>query len=223
MGLMDAATLRRVVLMFGGLMIVATGLTLVFLSMRSVMDIGGTCASGGPYVVAQECPEGAAVLLPLGIIGGLLGVWMYAVSVARLPGPHLTLLTWSALFLSLGWNFWEYGLNPPDGSEGVVWGWIICGIVFVIMGAFPLFGLFNRDIGKQMLWADAPSNAPVDPYRDTRYRNTVGLSRQVVAPAPADDPDSLAQALERLAELHRTGALTDEEFRAAKQRVLEDG
>ncbi|MCB0920896.1 MAG: hypothetical protein KDC08_03670, partial [Actinobacteria bacterium] len=119
---MDTTTLRRVVLMFVGLVIVTTGLTLVFLSMRAVMDIGGACASGGPYVIAQECPEGAAAMLPLGIIGGLIGLWIYAVSASKLPGPRLTLLAWSALFLSLGWNFWEYGLNPPDGSDGVVWG-----------------------------------------------------------------------------------------------------
>ncbi len=220
MSAMDPTTLRRVVLMFVGLAIVTTGLTLVFLSMRAVMDIGGYCASGGPYVIAQECPEGAAALMPVGIIVGLLGLWMYAVSVSRLPGPRLTLLTWSALFLSLGWNFWEYGLNPPDGSDGLVWGWIICGIAFVLMGGFPLLGLFNRYVAKQMLWADAPSDMPVDPYRDTPAPVSV---RHLTAPTPSTPTDSIPEALERLAELHRSGALTDEEFRAAKQRVLEEG
>ncbi len=218
MGPMDTKTVRRVVLMFVGLVIVTTGLTVVFLSMRAVMDIGGTCASGGPYVIAQECPDGAAAMLPLGIIGGLLGLWMYALSAAKLPGPRLTLLAWSALFLSLGWNFWEYGLNPPDGSDGVVWGWIICGVAFVAMGGFPLLGLFNRDIAGQLFWADAPSTVPVDPYRDTPPH-----SPREHEPPPAHQEDSVPAALERLAQLHRSGALTDEEFRVAKQRVLEDG
>ena len=31
-------------------------LTLVFLGMRAVMDIGGACADGGPYVSRQSCP-----------------------------------------------------------------------------------------------------------------------------------------------------------------------
>ena len=221
MGTMDATTVRRVVQMFVGLVIVTAGLTVVFLSMRAVMDIGGYCASGGPYVIAQECPEGAAALMPAGIIGGLLGLWMYGVAAAKLPGPRLTLLTWSALFLSLGWNFWEYGLNPPDGSDELVWGWIICGIVFVIMGGFPLLGLFNRDIATQLFWADAPSATPVDPYRDAP---SPPIARRVTAPPPAaPDSDSIPEALERLAALHRAGALTDDEFRAAKQRVLEDG
>lgn len=223
MGRMDTTTLRRVVLMFVGLVIVTTGLTLVFLSMRAVMDIGGACATGGPYVIAQECPEGAAAMLPLGIIGGLIGLWIYAVSASKLPGPRLTLLAWSALFLSLGWNFWEYGLNPPDGSDGLVWGWIICGVVFVAMGGFPLLGLFNRDIARQMFWADAPSEKPVDPYRDAAVPLRAARPQPPTSETPPTTDDSVPAALERLAELHRSGALTDEEFRAAKQRVLEDG
>lgn len=217
-GTPNAVIVRRVAVMFIGLAIATTGLTLVFLGMRAVMDVGGYCASGGPYVVAQQCPEGTAALLPLGIFGGLIGVWMYAVTSSKLPGPRLTLLAWSALFLSLGWNFWEYGLNPPDGSTGLVWGWIICGVVFVVMGAFPLVGLFSRDIAKALLWADAPTGQPTDPQP---IRASV-IPRRAAPPPPPDQEDSLPAALERLAALHRAGALTDDEFRAAKQRILED-
>jgi hypothetical protein len=53
-----------------------------------------------------------------------------------------TLLAWPALFLSLGWNFLEYGVDPPDGSANVVWGWLFCGVLFVLMGGLPLlFGI----------------------------------------------------------------------------------
>jgi len=213
---MSGPTVRRVVVMFLGLTIVSTGMTLVFLSMRAVMDIGGTCASGGPYAITTPCPEGAAALLPLGIIVGLIGLWMYAVTSSKLPGPRLTLLTWSALFLSLGWNFWQYGLNPPMAATGVVWGWIICGVVFVAMGAFPLFGLFNRDVAKALFWADGPSENPVDPYpHDVR-----APLRHVPTP-PVSSEDSLPVALERLAALHSSGAITDAEFATAKRRILE--
>ncbi|HQR78633.1 MAG TPA: SHOCT domain-containing protein [Actinomycetota bacterium] len=216
---MDATTIRRAVVMAVGLAITSAGLTLVFLGMRAVMDVGGYCASGGPYVIAQECPQGTAALIPLGIIGGLIGLAMYAVTSAKLPGPRLTLLAWSALFLSLGWNFWEYGLNPPDGSAGLVWGWIICGVMFVIMGAFPLLGLFSRDIAKRLLWADAPSGQPVGP---SQVRAAIIPRRVSPSSLPASQQDSVTGALERLAALHQAGALTDEEFTAAKQRILED-
>ncbi len=147
---------------------------------------------------------------------GLLGLWMYAVTSSKLPGPRLTLLTWSALFLSLGWNFWQYGLNPPMAATGVVWGWIICGVVFVAMGAFPLFGLFNRDVAKALFWADTPSENPVDPYP-----HGVHAPLRHAPTPPVSSEDSLPVALERLAALHSSGAITDAEFATAKRRILE--
>jgi hypothetical protein len=37
---------------------VACGLTWLYLGMRSVMEIGGACASGGPYEVAHGRRDG---------------------------------------------------------------------------------------------------------------------------------------------------------------------
>ncbi len=210
-GHMDSVTLRRIAVMFIGLVIGTTGVVLVFLTMRAVMDIGGMCASGGPYVVATPCPEGVVALMPLGIVGGLIGLGMYALASAKLPGPRLIYLAWSALFLSLGWNFWEYGLNPPDGSDGVVWGWIICGVAFVAMGGLPLLALTNRTAAKAVFWADVPSPQAVQP-----------VAQKAPRPAPpVADLDSLPDALEQLARLHASGALSDEEFHLAKRRILE--
>lgn len=208
MSIVDLRTARRIMLTAVGLATVSAGLTLVFLGMRSVMDVGGACASGGPYVSVQPCPEGVAGLIPLGILGGLFGLWIYAINVRWLPGPRLTLLSWSALFLSLGWNFWEYGL-----SEGPVWGWIICGVVFVLMGGLPLLGLANRDYFRMTFWSDA-GGAPGTPT----------IRKVVSRPAPVatSAADSVTEALVQLAALHRQGALTDDEFTQAKRRILED-
>jgi hypothetical protein len=217
MWLVDLRTARRLVLMVVGLLLTTTGLTLVFLGMRAVMDVGGACASGGPYVIAQPCPDAVVALLPLGIVGGLAGTFLYAAASARLPGPHLTTLAWPALFLSLGWNFWEYGLNPPTG-EGPVWGWIICAVVFVVMGGVPLFLLFNRDVLRYTFWGDAkPDPALVGPA-------VGGPTPPVVPRTPAPSPSgggTLTAELAGLAQLHAQGALTDEEFAAAKRRLLE--
>ncbi len=203
--------------MFLGLLMLSAGITLVFLTMRAVMDIGGACASGGPYVIAQPCPDSVIALMPLGIFGGLIGVGLYSMAVSKLPGPHLALLSWSALFLSLGWNFWEYGLNPPDGSDSVVWGWIICGVVFVLMGGLPLLALASPQYARMILWADAPAPRtgvfqPVLPSATTW---------EPIVTAPVGPDDSVAVALERLAALRATGALTEEEFTLAKRRLLE--
>src|SRR4029079_16937691 len=38
-------------------------ITLLFLGMRAVMDIGGSCAEGGAVVIRQPCPAGVPVVL----------------------------------------------------------------------------------------------------------------------------------------------------------------
>ena len=39
----------------------------------------------------------------------------------------------------LGWNFLDYGLfNPPEG-EGIVWGWLIPGVLFQLMAWVPVW------------------------------------------------------------------------------------
>jgi hypothetical protein len=123
----------------GGL---AMCITLAFFGMRSVMDIGGACADGGPYVPVQSCPDGATPALLLGIFGLFLFGGIAMVYGVRLGGiwSAAPLFAWSGLFLALGWNFLDYGLfNPPFG-EGVIWGWLICGVIFVAMGLAPLLG-----------------------------------------------------------------------------------
>jgi hypothetical protein len=132
---------RNVVLLAVGLGGLATGITLVFLGMRSVLDVGGACASGGPYVPAQPCPEGAVPALFLGVIGGLGFGALALASAGRIGGawPGVVIIAgWSGLFASLGWNFLDYGLvNPPEGGT-VIWGWLIPGLVFEAMAIAPV-------------------------------------------------------------------------------------
>jgi hypothetical protein len=55
--------IRGVVGVSIGLAGVSASLTILWLSMRSVMDIGGSCASGGPFVPRVACPSGVSLLL----------------------------------------------------------------------------------------------------------------------------------------------------------------
>ncbi len=105
--------------------------------MRSIMDIGGVCASGNtPFEPRVQCPSGVPGLMVGSIFLGLLALGVYAVSAFEI---NLTLLAWPALFISLGFNFADYGINPPDGfGEGVSVGWIVCAVVFFLMGGVPL-------------------------------------------------------------------------------------
>src|SRR4051794_40100320 len=139
-GALPPPRLRSVLLLAGGVAGLAMCITLVFLGMRSVMDIGGACADGGPYVSVQPCRAGPTGALLIGMFGlflfGGIAMWFGT----RVGGiwAAAPLLAWSGLFLSLGWNFLDYGAVNPPGDEGIIWGWAFCGVTFVVMGALPL-------------------------------------------------------------------------------------
>ena len=189
-------------------------LTVIWLSMRAVMNVGGFCAEGGPYVIETPCPEGVPLLLTLGIFGlflfGGLTVWKGAL----MGGPYgfLVGLAWPALFLSLGWNFLEYAFNPPGPpGQGIVWGWLIPGAVFIVMGAVPVLAVLP--IGQ----SGRSGRARAGVARRVAPRPSVSDVRPTSSGAAGDD---LASKLERLAALRRSGDLTRDEFDAAKQALI---
>ena len=104
--------LRDVLLLALGAAGTALCITLMYLGMRGVMDVGGACADGGPYVSAQPCPDGVAVAMVLASFGlflfGGIATWYGS----RVGGiwTAAPLLAWSGLFLALGWNFIDYGI-----------------------------------------------------------------------------------------------------------------
>jgi hypothetical protein len=119
----------------------AAGITLVFLAMRAVMDIGGYCAEGGPYEIATHCPDGATPALLLGIFAGMICAALGSVFGIRVGGiwAAVPVLAWAGLFGSLGWNFMDYGVfNAPDGIE---LGWAVPGVMFWAMAVGPLLGV----------------------------------------------------------------------------------
>jgi len=134
----ERASITGVAGVFVGLAGVAAGLTALFLGMRRVMEIGGFCAEGGPFVIQHRCPEGAIPLVLGGLWGGLIMAGVYAWQVIKHGArPSMLGLLWPALFLSLGWNFLEFGVNPPGGT-GLAWGWLVCAVAFGLMGGVPL-------------------------------------------------------------------------------------
>lgn len=117
-------------------------ITVLSRSMRAVMDVGGFCAEGGPYEIATPCPKGIPGLTIGSIWIGLLFAGLYVWAASRIGTAGLVGLAWPALFLALGWNFLEYGFDPP-GDAGISPAWLVCGVVFVLMGGGPLFGLLS--------------------------------------------------------------------------------
>jgi hypothetical protein len=232
----------------GGLGLGAACITLMFLSMRSVMEIGGACADGGPYVSAQPCPDNVPGIMVGSIWGLVLACAVAGVAAVKMHRGYgaIVLLAWPALFLSLGWNFLEYGLDPP-GQDGTEIGWLICAVVFFAMGGGPLLPvLWHPRRFWRLFW---PSDDPyaegrtlqrfglptrglrVDPPVDARpFASRGAAPRRGPTPASAsrndDAPDAgdgdLVDRLERLDRLHREGALDDAEYDAAKRAVIDE-
>ena len=196
---------RKLVFTAIGVLLVAGGITVMYQAMRAVMEVGGYCASGGPYEIRQECPDGVWLMF-VGVFAGLIGLAFVIAGTFR-GGPKLWVLAWPALFLSLGWNFLHYAFEPPPPDTGVAFGWLICGVVFVLMGGVPLlFVLWNA---KLTLWgSDQPASAHPAPV--------AVLTRR----APIAGDGDLVADLERLASLHRDGQLTDDEYARAKDARL---
>jgi hypothetical protein len=122
---------------------IAASITVVFLGMRSVLDVGGQCASGGPYVIAVPCPDGTWTL-PLAIFAGLGFAFLAGAAGARIGGLYASMagLAWVGLFCSLGFNFLQWGIAPPadpsvDSSGGGII-FILLGVMFEVMGIAPL-------------------------------------------------------------------------------------
>jgi hypothetical protein len=210
--------------LLSGVALGTLSITLLFLGMRAVMAIGGACADGGPFVPVRPCPDGVPLAMTAATFGLFGSVGLIVLFGSRFGGGWggLALLGWPALFISLGWNFLEFGVRPP-GDDGPAWGWLICGVVFVIMGALPLVvGIATvRSVGASSSEAAAaPLARTVAQRMVPRRPGSTGDPRSADDATPAARGDALVGRLERLADLHRRGDLSDDEYAAAKARVL---
>lgn len=117
----------RILGSFASWYLFALCMMLLLQGFLSLMAIGGSCASGGPYVIETECPDAVALFMPLSIFGGLASV---AISVifAQGFGTSLTDLAWPVLFGSLGAGF----VASMDAVGFIVGG------VFLAMAIVPL-------------------------------------------------------------------------------------
>lgn len=233
--------LRWHVWLFVGVAGVAGAITLLFHVMSSVMEVGGSCGSGGPYVIRTECPGGVVPSAMLSIFGGLASVGLSIGAAAKLGAPQVVLLAWPGLFGLLGVNFLRYGIDPPIGSGPEI-GLLVTGVVFVLMAVVPLWigAATVRDRWRVRRRGGSMPSVGVPTVRVSSLRSAVSpaaspvtppIARQiaedvVVPPQPdwsavasGDDP-GLVDGLARLAEMRRRGDLTEAEFTAAKRALL---
>lgn len=244
-GMSAGKVIRKRIYLAVGMFTVAASITVAYFAMRDVMDVGGFCASGGPYDIRQECPD-TTWLMMLAFPAGFVGIGFLVA--AHIPtGPSFLMLAWSGLFIALGMNFLVYGLDPPDPATGIAWGWLICAAIFLPMGGIPLAGMILN--ARETFWDDRSKRpddaaqitdvlkllaAVQDPRGDTHGATSGAVVIDVdgvvasaaptrtTAPTSPSGGDDITDSLERLAGLHERGQLSDEEFAAAKARLLEE-
>ena len=131
--ILDAAS-WRVIGSAASWLVFGFSFTAFCLAMFAVLGVGGTCASGGPYVIAVQCPEGSNLFSLLGVYGALGGLFL-ALVVAREFGTRLVALAWPILFLTLGGVF--VLLGGAVLAEGG-WVFVVIGVLFLVMALVPL-------------------------------------------------------------------------------------
>jgi hypothetical protein len=108
--------------------VVAVGaLVLACVELAHLMDTG-TCASGGPYVSANPCPDGTGMRILLLVAAIFVYVIALLVSGQGLFLYGLLFVTLSAIFIR--------GAVTDDGFAAV--GWLVGGL-FAVMGLVPMF------------------------------------------------------------------------------------
>lgn len=98
----------------------------------AIVGLGGTsCASGGPFEVRTPCPDAISwlIMLPLPLAFVALAVGAYG---AGGFGTPLTTWAFPLTFLGFGVAFFIGAF-----AAGIGWGFIVCGALFLVMGAIP--------------------------------------------------------------------------------------
>ncbi len=186
----------------------ALGMTMLWSGMRLVLGVGGACAQGGAYEIATPCPDGVVAMVPLGILGSIVALGIYLIVT---PGPRgVVALAWPALFVSLGYNFLEFAFDPPAPAHAPVWGWLIPGVVFVVMGLGPLMLFVSRDTLRAAFRVGEVPPSSVGGESHSDRESQADLQRQRL---------DARRRIQELEELRDQGQLTFEEFVAARNAV----
>jgi hypothetical protein len=115
----------------------AAAITVLSMLLRSATAVGGSCADVDVALGDQPCRSHTGAALLLAVACALLCLLAVSWGAAVLGAPRPLFLAWPVLALTLGWNFLRDGFDPPMG-EGIALGYVVGGVVFLLLGAAPL-------------------------------------------------------------------------------------
>lgn len=185
--------------------IAVAALALACVELARLMDTG-TCASGGPYVSANPCPEGTGTQILL-LMGAIL------VFVIAMLASGQGLFFFGLLFVALSATFIRGAITDDNFAAA---GYTV-GAIFAVMGVVPMFMAIRG-------WFEDDNSAA-----RSRASGLAAFTQVAMAPAPAmamamapaqpRPADNLAK-LQQLGDLHARGVLNDAEFASEKAKIL---
>lgn len=131
--------MRGVVRTVIGMAMIAAGALLAAWALYELLRIG-TCASGGPYVSARECPPGTGTK----ILSIFAAVFLMLAGAAVTPGVAIAGVAWGLGFTLAGVGFIVAAFGPaapPDADSSLQWVGGLVGGMFLLMGTPGLFAI----------------------------------------------------------------------------------
>ncbi len=222
--------MKSVVREVTSLVVGLVGIVLLGIGLNQVLDIG-SCASGGPYVIARPCPEGQDALFWMSLAGALMWIAAIIVSTRNFMGPGAGQVLWTVGFAGGGIALLVKVLNqasmPPDAKLGasiVAAVSIPMGLVVGVVGIVQLV----RQRGNGPRRPAGRVAAVEDPWSRMKVLNTLrstgALTRAEFDVLKADvtgEPETDRIALiRRLADQRAAGTLSTDEFEDRKRAVI---
>lgn len=137
--------MKGVVRTIVGMAMIAAGVLLAAWALYELIRIG-TCASGGPYVSARECPPGTGTKI-LAIFGAVV---LTLAGAAITPGVAIAGVAWGLGFTLMGAAFLVAAFGPaapPQADSSLQWVGGLVGGTFLLMGAPGLLAVFGARRG----------------------------------------------------------------------------
>ncbi len=219
-----------------GLGLLVASLVAISYGVYQLLQIG-TCASGGPYEIARECPSGTerlGLVIPGALIVTLIGGVIYGTrgvapgATSSADGGYAFAFWWAGLFLGIAfacfWGVWGPDANPGPGGT---LGGLIVGFTFVplgVLGAIPMLSAAKAARAAKEATGVGAGDAIklAREARKTDFPDLVGKiqERSPATPPATGDTGAVVAELERLQKLREQGAIDDAEFERLKARVM---